>query len=151
MTTDTAIVTNPEKMIAVVLYPEREKPPKKGPYRFPTPKGGTKSAKTEMAMDGEFLYAGPNFLTTAEYEQMKTNPFWDRCVNKKIIETIEQDPTSVATGTSADYSLEDASTMIEVAVDEDWLNRCLVKDDRKDIQKAVTVKIQELKDAVIKE
>lgn len=151
MTTATPIEVNPEKIIAVVLYPEREKPAKSGPYRFPTSKTGTKSAKTEMSMDGSFLHAGPNFLTTAEYEQMKTNPFWGRCVSKKVIEVIEQQTFSVATGTSADYDLADAFTMIEVAVDEEWLKRCLVKDDRKEIQKLTAEKIQELLDAAIKE
>ena len=151
MTTAAPIEVNPEKMIAVMLYPEREKPPKSGPYRFPTSKVEAKGAKTEMAMNGQFLNAGPNFVTTEAYEQMRTNPGWARCVSKKIIEIIEQQPTSVATGTSADFDLADAFTMIETAVDEDWLKRCLAKDDRKETQKLVTEKIQELKDEAAKE
>jgi hypothetical protein len=143
---------SPETLVAVMLYPERDKPQRNSPYRFPTPKAsGKANAKVEMAMDGEFLAAGPNFLTTEVYEHMCQNPFWERCLKKRVLEVIVQQPESKATGTTADFDLTDAFTLIEGSVDIEWLKRCLVKDDRSDIQTWASEKIKEIQDAAMRE
>lgn len=147
-----APVQAPEKRVAVMLYPERDKPQRNSPYRFPTAKtNGKTNAKVEMGMDGDFLSSGPNFPTVAEYEQMCQNPFWERCLKKRVIEVVTQQPESKDTGTTSDFETADAYTLIEGAVDIEWLKRCLAKDDRSDIQTWISEKIKEIQDAAMRE
>ena len=142
---------SPDTMIGIMLYPERDKPQRNSPYRFPTAKTDKSSERTEMSMNGKFLSPGPNFVPFSVYWQMIQNPAWKRCVEKRVIEEIRQRPDSRATGTSADYDLTDAYTMIESAADEDWLKMCLAKDDRKEVNEWLDSKIKELQESAVKE
>lgn len=155
MTTATPIATPVQPAntyIAVMLTPEQDK--RSSPYRFPMPKllGKAKDvAKVEMALDGEFLSAGPNFLTVEAYDQMRQNPFWARCVKKRILAVIDQQPDSRSTGTTADFDSTDAYTLIEGSLDLEWLDKCSKKEDRPEVQTWIAEKTKEIKEAANRE
>lgn len=146
----TAVAEKPA-LITVVLYPERDRPQRNSPYRFPIAKGagvkGGKDLKTvEMSLNGEFLTPGPNFLDRDSYEAMRQNPYWERCVRLRVIEVVDPQPESRGTGTTADFDLANAYTLIETSADTEWLKRSLNKDDRTEVQGWISDRLKEIED-----
>ena len=131
----------------VILHPDRDRPARNSPYRFPynnqTPKAA-KEGRVEMSLGGDFLTPGPNFLSDEDYNGMKTNPFWDRCLKRGIIEVIAPLETNRNTGTTVDFEASDASLLIETTQDIEWLKRSLNKDERPDIQNFLVERIKDL-------
>ncbi len=133
------------------------------PIRFPVPEGGmpdVSSLTAEQieklklnpgalklkAMKGVFLVPGANLISLADYQAACQHPQWAEKQKQGVIEVLEWNIAAggSATGTSLDFNPETAFRFITDSSDIEWLKRCLIKDDRAEVQSWLTERLGEL-------
>lgn len=143
--------------IAIIVKPENLR--RKGPIRFPVlvtgePTNkikGSNASPIEMTMAGDFFAAGTHFLTPEQFDRMKENPHYEWALAKGIIEPVNStvESSEEGSGTTADFNLAEAYKLIGASVDLEWLKTSQVKDERKDVVRAIRARIKEINETMI--
>jgi hypothetical protein len=92
------------------------------------------------------LVPGANLISLADYQSACQHPQWAAKQAQGVIEVLDWNIAagSAPTGTSLDFSTETAFRFITDSSDVEWLKRCLIKDDRAEVQSWLTERLGEL-------
>lgn len=147
--------------VMLVYEPERDAPMtggfrRNGVMRLPMPKTPDEKAQargqSELELEAVSLAPGSdNIVSLKTLKAMEGNPFFASCLRRKVLSIHHAviPANGKITHTTADFrDLDIALQLIELSNNEEWLNTCIIKDDREGITQACRDRISEIQSSL---